>query len=796
MSRKQRPPPARPGRSGAARRPAAARPAPSAAALAAVDAPLNEAITHHRAGRFTAAESLYRQVLAAVPQHGDARHLLGMVLMQQGDHAGAEDAIRQALADDPGFASAWNSLGNVLRTRGAREPEVLEEAVTAFRKAVSLRADDPEAWSNLGATLHNLGRHAEAAAACRDALTHDPEWVDAHYNLGFAARALGDTATAEACFRRVLARVPWQHGRLGAESLYHLGLLLQQRGASGDPAALEEAEACFRHLCDLRPELAEAHQGLGDTLYLSGRLEPASVAYRDSLARRPEHAETLNNLAVAQHGLGHPDAAATILRQALAQNPDYADAYANLGRALIDLDRLAEAAACLRQALDLRPDMAEAHSNLGIVLKEQGRLTEAATCHMRALTLRPTYADALANLGVVRQEQGRLDEAAACQRRALHLQPKHARALSNLGTVLQAWGQREAAELCYQSALAEDPRLPLAHWNLALMWLGRGDLEAGWPAYSWRFAARQAKPWRHPPAREWQGEDLTGQRILVWREQGVGDELMFASCLPDLIARAGHVTLECDRRLVPLLARSLPQATVRAESLDDLGNETIQPGMFDYHTPAGSLPRWLRPDLAAFPFRSSYLMADPKRVQEWRHRLIGLEGNLKVGLCWRSRLLTGGRSEAYTGLSRWAPLFSQPGVSFIRLQYDDCEVEIRDAERRFGITIHRWPGLDLMNDFDGVAALMSALDLVIAGPTSVGELAGALGVPVWRFAWNGDWTALGSDRRPWFPSMRLFYARAGERLDDMLELMAGDLRDLAQPPSPPPYTLAYRPRVR
>ena len=87
MSRKQRPTPGRPERPGASRRPpiAAAKPAPSPAAMAAVETPLNEAIAHHRAGRFIAAESLYRQVLAAVPEHGDARHLLGMVLMQQGE---------------------------------------------------------------------------------------------------------------------------------------------------------------------------------------------------------------------------------------------------------------------------------------------------------------------------------------------------------------------------------------------------------------------------------------------------------------------------------------------------------------------------------------------------------------------------------------------------------------------------------------------------------------------------------------------------------------------------------------
>ena len=140
---------------------------------------------------------------------------------------------------------------------------------------------------------------------------------------------------------------------------------------------------------------------------------------------------------------------------------------------------------------------------------------------------------------------------------------------------------------------------------------------------------------------------------------------------------------------------------------------------------------------------------------------------LTVGLCWRSGLRGALRDANYAPLTDWAPILTLPSLRLINLQYDECEAELIDAERRFGIVIHR-PPLDLKNDLDGSAALTAALDLVISAGTSVAEMAGALGLPVWRIGPAGDWTALGTACRPWYPSMRLVCPKAGETLGDAL----------------------------
>lgn len=156
---------------------------------------------------------------------------------------------------------------------------------------------------------------------------------------------------------------------------------------------------------------------------------------------------------------------------------------------------------------------------------------------------------------------------------------------------------------------------------------------------------------------------------------------------------------------------------------------------------------------------------------------------LTVGLCWRSGLRGALRDANYAPLADWAPILTLPGLRLINLQYDECEAELAEAENRFGIAIHR-PPLDLKNDLDGAAALTAALDLVVSAGTSVAEMAGALGVPVWRIGPAGDWTALGTGCRPWYPSMRLFSPNAGETLGDALGAAGRALMDLRTPERP------------
>jgi tetratricopeptide (TPR) repeat protein len=615
---------------------------------------------------------------------------------------------------------------------------------------------------------HQAGRFTEAEHGYRAVLAADAKHPDALHLLGVLSLQTGQPDAAIDLIERAIAE-----NRGVADYWDNLGSALVAKNRHGD------AVAAHRNAVRLNPDGPQRRHNLGNALAALGRHDLARRAFASALALRPDYAKAWYNLGNSERVLNRLDSAIAALSHAVRLTPGMAEAHNNLGDALALAGRLKEAVVQHRIVVARRPDDAMAHYNLGAILQQQGANEGAEIAYREALKRHPRHAPALNNLGTVLRRLGRPDQAELCHRQALELHPDFVEARYNLGNALQAQGRYKDAEACFEEALAQEPDLATAAYNLSLLALLHGDLARGWAGYERRFAAGEVRPNRRIDAPLWTGEVLRGRRLLVWREQGVGDEILFASCFPDLLAwSGGKVTIECDRRLVPLFARSFPQATVRAESCTTDTRETILPPDCDLQVPAGGLPHRLRDTLAAFDGQAPWLVPDPEKVSHWRRRLDALGLGLKVGIGWRSQLMTEERRGAYTRLDQWSALFAVPGVVFVNLQYDDCADEIAQAERRFGVRIHRWADLDLKDDFDAAAALTANLDLVISPAMSAGELAGALGVPVWRFG-GRDWTQLGTDTRPWFPSMRLFQPRPGEGLEATLSTMAKALCRMA-----------------
>lgn len=688
------------------------------------------ALRHHRAGALDAAEPLYRRVLETDAGRTDARHLLGVLAHQTGRSADAVTLIADAIRADGAVAEYHSNLGLAFAALGR-----FDEAEACHRRAIALRADYAEAHHNLGVVLAAGGRFAEAAAHQEQAVRLRPAFREAWVALAGALHSMGQRQNAADAYAGALRIDPRDPALLN-----DFGLLLRDLGRD------REAATCFEAAFALLPGFAQAYDNLGALRAAQGRSAEAESCHRAALVRRGDLAAAWNNLGIALKAQGRTD----------------------------------DALAAWLRAVALDPGMAEALSNLGNAWRERERFAEAGRCHCRALALNPAQAAASNNFGHALQGQRCPVEAARWFRHALVLEPAYAEALSNLGLAVQNLGRGEEAETLYGRALALRPDLAMAHFNRALLRLERGDLAGGWPGYGWRFASGQVGAGRQPPVPAWRGENLSGKRLLVWAEQGVGDSILFASLIGEVVARATSVVIELDRRMVPLFARSFPAATVRAPSLDAQGRDLPRLPDCDLHVPMGSLARVFRPTLAAFPDRPGWLVPDPDRVEVWRGRLAEVGPGLKVGIGWRSQIVTEERRAAYTALNQWGALFALPGVEFVTLQYGRCEDEIVAAEARFGRRIHRWPDLDLKDDFDGTAALIANLDLVLSPAMSVGELAGALGVPVWRFG-RRDWTQLGTDVRPWFPAQRLFQPRGpDEDLADVLPRMARALSDLSE----------------
>ncbi|MDZ5649161.1 tetratricopeptide repeat protein [Nitrospirillum sp. BR 11828] len=534
----------------------------------------------------------------------------------------------------------------------------------------------------------------------------------------------------------------------------------------------------------------------------AGDLAGAEALYRRVLAIDPAHPDALNLCGVACHQQGRSVEGRALVERALAVRPDDQGTLENLGLLLLEQGDAAAAVALLTRTLRLHPRSLSAWRSLALAHRALNDYPAAQAAYGSLLDIAPTDVWALSSLSDLMRQLYDGDGALIMARRALAQDPTSQPALIALANALQVQGDLAGADAAFTRALALYPEDPVAHHNRAPVRLALGRLRDGWDDYAYRFAVGNTKPWRYPDRPRWTGDALRGRRLMIWREQGLGDEFMFSPfyvpALRAALASGGSVVILTEPRLLGLIGRYLRRELPDLASRVELRPEPQAGDDFDVHLPAGSLPALFGDSLRAFAGRAGgWLTAEPAAVARWRQRLAALGAGLKIGMSWTSGVKAPHRDPNYLGLTRWAPLLSLPGIVWVDLQYSDVTAE-RQAAAAKGVPLpHRFADLDQRNDIEGVAALVSALDLVITAPTSVGELAGALGVPIWRLELEGDWSMLGTGVRPWYPSMRIFSAKT---VAQALESAQGALAALADfdteiklavsppPVSPPPVS--------
>jgi hypothetical protein len=323
----------------------------------------------------------------------------------------------------------------------------------------------------------------------------------------------------------------------------------------------------------------------------------------------------------------------------------------------------------------------------------------------------------------------RPDEALGYYEQARGMAGADAELLNNLAIVLQDLGRIRAAIECYDAAISLQPDFPLAIWHRSLAYLLQHDFQRGWHDYELRSIS---KDWPPVPSHypQWDGTDLKDRTILVLAEQGLGDEIMFASCVPDLIASCRHCVVGCSAKLEGLFQRSFPTATVcRVPPSRELP-PVVRERSADVQVAMGSLPLHLRRNREQFPRHAGYLRADPAKVELWRDRLAQLGDGLKVGISWQGGTVKTRQQVRSVPLLRWLPILRTGGCIL-----STCS--IRTVARSSQIWKRsRWR----QNKRTGgkCATIMNTRrrwyphsDLVISVCTAVIHLTGALGKPVW-----------------------------------------------------------------
>ncbi|HUO99310.1 MAG TPA: tetratricopeptide repeat protein [Rhizomicrobium sp.] len=482
----------------------------------------------------------------------------------------------------------------------------------------------------------------------------------------------------------------------------------------------------------------------GLKLSLAGRHAEAITEFERALAASPDDVRVLFALGNTARSLGLARPAAEFYRRVLALAPERLEATVNLANLMRSHAQPEAAEALLSPALARNPDAPELWLALGSAWRDMGDGGRALFHYREALARRPADAAALTNVADILAESGAHDEALAHYARALRLEPDN----------------------------------PQIRMNRATLLLARGELKQGWKDYAARTKIPGKVPVPHHNLPRWTGAALKRTRLLVTAEQGVGDEVMFASLVGELAARArdegGSVLLECEPRLVSLFARSFPDVAVHPSAFETRGGVVHarcdwlrSAGGANAAVEAGSLPRYLRPTPESFPRPNVYLRPDPDERERRRAAFAPLARPL-IGICWRSGKTTDGRAVEYAPLDAWAAFARELPGSVVSVQYGAQEHEIAALRDVRDIVVPG--GIDQKNELDRVAAMLSVLDVVVTAPTAVAWLAAGSGVPTCRIMRQISWTGFGCEFEPFAPAARSFVPRrAGDWADALAQ---------------------------
>lgn len=363
----------------------------------------------------------------------------------------------------------------------------------------------------------------------------------------------------------------------------------------------------------------------------------------------------------------------------------------------------------------------------GYYALEIGRNSIAYNWLSRAICINPDLYSIYQNMGVVFDLAGSFKYALSFAKRAMLINPDIGATYFNISKAYLGMGDIDAAINYCERAIIKGLMETNIMRTLSLTYLVSGQFHRGWKFYERRFFAdnNDTDNPQHLTTTKQPLSNLTqvrGRSVLVWAEQGVGDEIMFGSMLREVHATAGKLIVQLDKRLIPLFQRSLPPDTVFFERYSPVPED-----FYDYHVAIGSLGKHLRSDVTSFTGKAGpYLRPDPRRVSEIR-TLMSIDPQERiVGLSWRSSHPETGPVRSIN-LLRLIQKFKAPKVRFVNLQYGDVTDEILEVERELGVKVWQCPDLNTTDDIDGLAALIESTDLVVTIGNTTAHLTGALG---------------------------------------------------------------------
>lgn len=482
-------------------------------------------------------------------------------------------------------------------------------------------------------------------------------------------------------------------------------------------------------------------------IYL-GQFKDSILILEKIINLNPNIPEVYFNKGLCHFNLAEYEIAIKNYEEAIKIKPDYHQAYINLGDLNKKLNRLDDAVKIYEQACKKLSNLEDVYINLSEVYKIKKNFDETIKYCLKALELNEKNYLALNNLATAFIDTGKQEEAIKYLEKALKINPNFRTTYLNLGIAYRYDGQHEKAKQTYNAAIVLDKNFHDAYFNLGQIQLGENDFHNGWINFEHRWGKTEKRPIKINFSKPQWNETFDFQRILIWGEQGIGEQLLFSTIIPELLKKFQKVYLLIDDRLCQIFKENYPDLNVYKKS------DGISEDLFDYHLPIGSLGMYFRKNINEFNNQKNF------KFKNKISSSLKSNGKYRCALSWKSINPDTGYSKSIK-LESLINILNLKEIDFYDIQYTNEDIEIKQLYKNYGVRINKIDSLDTFNDLYGLMNFINDCDFTISVSNSNAHMSAALGKPTFLLLprevgkfwyWENDY----NNRNLWYPSIIKF----------------------------------------
>lgn len=520
------------------------------------------------------------------------------------------------------------------------------------------------------------------------------------------------------------------------------------------------AQAICEAVLKYQPEHLRALELMGVIAFISNQPEIAKQFFSKLYAQDPNNAHFLTSLGAAYSQTGDLQKALELFQKSLKLDSKNAETYYNIGTVLQTIGNYDDAEKYYLRALDLAPNFDATYNNLATICLEHGEIDKALQYLELALQFTPEDPRVYNNLAQAHLAKTNYSQAFFYVQQAIKLNPKFADAYCSYGMIYDYMGQSNLALEKFRESIALEPDKPNFHVNMALTLLALGDFDNGFKEYEWRLKvpgfsfllSQYSQPL-------WQGEDLSGQTLLINTEQGFGDAIQFIHMAKNIKTKKNKIIFRV-REPLRKICETIPW-------IDEVVTTKQALPHFDKQIPLMSILNVTKFNPYKFSPHVPYITPSEELLAIWKDK-IPKKKHFKIGICWSGNAKQKINIFRKCSIESFAKFKINDNVQLFNLQLEASQEELDFMKMNNIINL-----MPQVTDFIDTAALIKQMDLVISVETSVPHLAGALGKKTWLLQTAlPEWRFLLKNQAAFsYPTMRVFQQKElGNWVDILMEI--------------------------